>query len=542
MAEIRQSSWLDDEFNFHNIILSKAVFLIRKWFTSNQTRFYTLFLMLMALRLPFYFTRHVQEDAYISLRSAVNLALTGVYGFNAGESVSASTSHLYVFMAAAIRWLVGESAFIPVVLIINTALFLFGTWFIARTFMSERHKQELLWIFLSVIPISLLTSYSGMETSMLVFVIGALLYFMHTARYRWLVLSGLAALPWIRPDAAAFALLLVFWDVVRRKQMRWPETLAVAIGGVSLLAFNQIYFGAWLHQSIAAKSLMRHDFTLERFFGNLTTVFVGEAGGFLAPIRTRFFGQFGILFVIIVLAAIGFTLWQKRGNRDQWINACSFASLAILIPIAYAFGGVIYQWYFWPSAILAAAFPLSLLAAAWDSEKRGWPQAARAGVVVLFIAGIVAQLVFSYAWGMKEFAYRGGIGTWLKENAAEDDRIFLEPAGYIPFYSNLYTYDEVGLVTPQVVTYRQAYDLRWWPEFVMDFKPDWIIQRGHIMKNQTYQGYELNDEEMDWFNENYRLSAHFSFKPEDFATSPNLIRLLTFGEADDYYIFRRLRK
>ena len=76
----------------------------------------------------------------------------------------------------------------------------------------------------------------------------------------------------------------------------------------------------------------------------------------------------------------------------------------------------------------------------------------------------------------------------------------------------------------------------------MDFKPDWIIQRGHIMKNQTYQGYELNDEEMDWFNENYRLSAHFSFKPEDFATSPNLIRLLTFGEADDYYIFRRLRK
>src|SRR5712671_223511 len=69
-------------------------------------------LCLVALQLPFVLTQHIQEDAYITFRSAANLADLHVYGFNPGERVSASTSHLSVFVVALLRKFTGD-AFIP---------------------------------------------------------------------------------------------------------------------------------------------------------------------------------------------------------------------------------------------------------------------------------------------------------------------------------------------------------------------------------------------------------------------------------------------
>lgn len=499
-----------------------------------------LLLLLLAIRVPFYFTHHIQEDAYISLRCAENLAETGVYGFNPGERVSASTAHLYVFLAALVRLAVGKNAFIPVIQVVNSLLFLFGTWFIARALTKEEGRALWLWALLSSIPLALLASYSGMETSLLIFIIGGVLFLVSRERSNWLVLAGLVLLPWVRPDAIAYALLIIFWDSLHHKRVMWAGLTAAIIGLGSLLLFNQVYFGSLLHQSINAKLLMRHPFSLGRFADNLVTVFVGQAGGMYSPIRTKFFDPLGVLFVLIVVAAMLLYLWQRRGERTRLFSGLSAASMALGVPAAYAFGGVLYQWYFWPAAILGAAFPLALVVD-WSAGKGVWIKLLRWGTVLVILAGVLAQLAFSYAWGTKEFAYRGGIGVWLKERAKPTDRILLEPAGYIPYYSGLYTYDEVGLVTPQVVTYREAYDLRWWPEFVMDFQPEWLVQRGHIIEYETYQGYRLSEEEARWLEENYRLQGRFSFTPRDYTGQPFLTRLLTLGEADDYYLYRRLK-
>ncbi len=514
--------------------------MIRVWNQRPLLRFAALFLLLLAIRLPFYFTHHVQEDAYISLRCAENLAETGVYGFNPGERVSASTAHLYVFVAALVRLLVGENAFIPVIQVVNSLLFLFGTWFIARALLREEGRALWLWVLLSSIPLALLASYSGMETSLLVFIIGGVLYLVSSERSNWLVLAGLALLPWVRPDAIAYALLIIFWDSVRRKTISWEKLTATAIGVLSLLLFNQVYFGSLLHQSINAKLLMRHPFSLSRFLGNLFTVFFGQAGGMFSPIRTKFFDPLGALFVLIIVAGVLLYLQKQRKDRTYLFNALAAASMALVVPVAYAFGGVLYQWYFWPAAILGAAFPLALLVDG-SAGKRFWKRSLRWAITMVILVGVLAQLAFSYAWGTKEFAYRGGIGVWLHDRAKPDDQMLLEPAGYIPYFSELYTFDEVGLVSPQVVTYREAYDLRWWPEFVMDYRPDWLIQRGHITQFETYQGYVLNEEEQDWFQANYRLEARFSFVPRDYTDRPFLARLLELGEADDYYIYGRLK-
>lgn len=505
------------------------------------TRFFIIFLVLCLLRVPFYATHHIQEDAYISLRCAENLAENGVYGFNTGERVSSSTSHLYVFLAALVRLIVGHTAFIPVLLILNTILLLLGLYFLSRAFIEEPGGRIRLWVMAAVLPISLLISFTGMETSLLIFMIGTGLYLMlldKNSPFGWMI-SGL--LPWIRPDAIAFALILIFWQSMRKKRVQWSYLLALGLGIITLLLFNQAYFGTFLQQSINAKLLMRHSFSPGEFLNNLVLIFLGGSdGGLFAPIRSKYFDAFGIVFFSLVITGMVLWLWSVRNDRSRLFTGLAAATMSLAVPVAYALGGVLYQWYFWPSTLVGFTFILALLAKFFSQQTT----AARIiwwATVIALVAGIGAQWVYSYAWGVKEYAYRGGIGVWLREHSMGDERILLEPAGYIPYYSGLYTYDEVGLVTPQVVNYRRAYDQRWWMEFVMDFQPDWIIQRGHILEGATYQGYRLSGDEQDWFEQNYNLAASFSFKPEQYAKRSFLIQLLTLGEADDYFVFHLVK-
>jgi len=506
---------------------------------SPVIRFLIVFALLLLIRVPFYFTHHVQEDAYISLRCAENLAETGVYGFNPGEKVSSSTSHLYVFLAALVRLVAGHSAFLPAMLVLNTLLFLAGTFFIARVLLENEKQQLFLWVLISLLPVSLLISYSGMETALLVFLVGSALYLVHRSKNRPLLWLILALLPWVRPDAVAYALLIVFWSSLRERRLDWGGAGAVLGGICTLLLFNQVYFGLLLHQSINAKLLMRHSFSLRGLLQNVSIVFVGQAdGGIFSPVRTKYVSGFGAVFLIVILAAIVYSLWNHRSDRKQLIIGMAVASMVLLIPLAYAFGGVLYQWYFWPSSMLGYALLLAVILKRTSSTQL-LSTTTHVFIILALIAGAFAQWVFSYSWGMKEFAYRGGIGVWMQQHARSSDRVLLEPAGYIPYYSDLYTYDEVGLVSPQVVTYRQAYDLRWWPEFVMDYQPEWIIQRGHIINDTTYQGYRLSSEEREWFHKHYHLEASFAFTPDDYAELPLFIRLLSLGQADDYYVFAR---
>jgi hypothetical protein len=99
-------------------------------------------LLFLLVRLPFFWTRAVQEDAFISFRCARNFADTGVYGFNAGERVSAATSHAYVFLLALLRkafggqligHVIGVDDFIVAALVANTLMLVVGSWALARS-------------------------------------------------------------------------------------------------------------------------------------------------------------------------------------------------------------------------------------------------------------------------------------------------------------------------------------------------------------------------------------------------------------------------
>ncbi len=509
---------------------------MKRLFKKPWAMFVLIFILLVAVRVPFYFTHHLQEDAYITLRCAENLAETGVYGFNPGERVSASTSHLYVFIAALIHLLVGKSGFILGVQITNTLFFVAGAYFLSRALSKSGNTSFILWIMLALLPVSLLISYSGMETSLLIFMIGLTLYLLNGHKLVWMACIGIALFPWIRPDAVAYSLIIIFWDSIRNKKISYLLLGGFIAGAAALLVFNQFYFGSFLNQSIVAKAQTRHTFTFDGFLSTLKILFLDQSGGIYAPIRTRYFGAFGFAFLgMIILVAILFLL-RHRKNRELLFTGISLVSMVLMIPIAYAYGGVIFQWYFWPIAFLGYALVCVMLAE-WLTLGSKIARARSVLVILTFTVGIFAQWVFSYSWGMKEYAYRGGIGRQLAEISHKGDTLFLEPAGYIPFYSGLYTYDEAGLGSPLVVHYRTLYRGPWWIRFVEQVNPDWIVQREKFSTFTTYQGYTLIDDEQRWFLENYHLVEKTSYRPEDYTSNPLLVKFLKMGTTDDYYIY-----
>src|SRR5689334_15523284 len=88
--------------------------------TANSL-FLVLGVALIGVRVPFFYTDHVQEDAYISWRCAVNLVDTGIYGFNRGTKVSASSSHAGVAVAGLFYRIAG-ARFITVLLLFYSLL------------------------------------------------------------------------------------------------------------------------------------------------------------------------------------------------------------------------------------------------------------------------------------------------------------------------------------------------------------------------------------------------------------------------------------
>ena len=122
-------------------------------------------------------------------------------------------------------------------------------------------------------------------------------------------------------------------------------------------------------------------------------------------------------------------------------------------------------WYFpgWQIlACIAWAYLLDALAVAAGSS-RFKPQLLLAGIRTTGLLLVMLQIILLAAvtWQMRqqqsliEDHHRREIGRWLRNKAAPTDRVYLEPLGYVGYYSGLKMLDNPGLASPEVVAIRQ---------------------------------------------------------------------------------------
>ena len=451
-------------------------------------------------------TSHVWEDYYITYRSSRNLATGHGLVFNVGEKLHTFTSPLGVLLPALASWLTGtqsDAAAIWLFRMWSAAAFAGAAvlvWTVARRFQYGRFAAAALVAFVVLDGKGIDFSVNGMETGFLLLFLAYTLWAMFACTGRQWLHLGLAwgALMWTRPDSFLYVGLLsagvfFFNDASRTGLTRgqWLK-LFLQAGAVCTLVYLPWLLWAWWYygtpipHTITAKGAVSGvkpawgvlktliDFPLTVWTGStsLESTFLPsyfQIGGWPSAAVTT------ARWVALLLAfQWAVPLWRVE------VRVASFAFCGMHAYLSY-FPYFPFPWYLPGPALLGAVTLGAMIAQLLAVAKRPW---LRAAILIVTLVALGAQGWLT--WQMRremalEQRYSGTgtrqrAGEWLKAHAKPGDTVFMEPLGYIGYFSGLRTYDYPGLSSMEMVyaIHALASDGGNQVEFMC---PDWIVLR-----------------------------------------------------------------
>jgi hypothetical protein len=359
---------------------------------------------------------------------------------------------------------------------------------------------------------------NGMETGFLVFFIALTAYGLATPLRRPGLVLGVAwaGLMWTRPDGFIYIVALslgffVFPGAAMFGSTRWTmiRTFFVASVISALLYLPWLiwaggYYGSFVPYSLTAKGVGFDPLKMAK-------------AALLFPITglTRLSSLDDVFRPAYAVLGGWPSILADASRIVSWL--CCFAwVLPILRPVTRAMSlatlvvelylncvtPIAYPWYI-PGATLLVIVVLSLL---FEEAISGTPYQTRpAGsdslssrpklarlAPLLAIAPVFATLFLTICVGYQlhvqqhviEDKNRKQIGLWLHDHASSSqDRVFLEPLGYIGFYSNLKIYGFPGQSSPALVAARRALScMGGWECFaalISFLNPEWLVLRPH---------------------------------------------------------------
>ncbi len=106
---------------------------------------------------------------------------------------------------------------------------------------------------------------------------------------------------------------------------------------------------------------------------------------------------------------------------------------------------------------------------------RGFVVALPTFTMLVLLASAVQMRIQQYEI---EDGNRRQIGLWLREHATSPkDTVFLEPLGYIGYFSQLKMFDYPGLSSPEVVAARRKAGSDSYRGLIAELDPDWLVLR-----------------------------------------------------------------
>lgn len=447
------------------------------------------------------FTAHAWEDYFITLKSSRNLVEGHGLVFHPGERLHTFTSPLGVLVPAACTALAGpgrEEAALWVFRLFNAAVLAATAglvWRRADSLGLGAAGRAALFGLIFLDPKLVDFSINGMETALLVAF--ALLLWSELEAPRGpragVLGAACAGLMWTRPDGFILggALLLARVAIRPRPPASGPIPGRALVGGVVLggmlyapwFAWAWWYYGTPVPHTIIAKSAYTPPVQLGNLLGLPWQTLLGRS--MLVDLFLPTYWSFGGWPAFLPAIAHGVSgvaafAWVLPG-----INATARrASLAVFLGMFYVCSILLFPWYVPPwTALAALAFAFLM-----DDLQRAALALGRRRVVLLVrtaIAALVAlqaAVLAGVAWQMRaeqrfvENGVRRALGEWLRANAARGDTVFLEPLGYIGYFSRLKTFDFPGLSSPEVVAAVQR-GARRYADVIRTLQPDWVVLR-----------------------------------------------------------------
>jgi len=117
-----------------------------------------------------------------------------------------------------------------------------------------------------------------------------------------------------------------------------------------------------------------------------------------------------------------------------------------------------------------------------NSHARYWRTCVRAVVATVLLASLLLMVCSAYQLRAQQREIEEGtrkqIGLWLRAHAASaTDSVFLEPLGYIGYFSQLKMLDTPGLCAPEVVAAERRLKSTSLPKVIPEVHPDWLVLR-----------------------------------------------------------------
>ncbi len=467
------------------------------------------------------FTNHAWEDYFITLRSSRNLVEGHGLVFNPGERVHTFTSPLGVLLPALCTFVAGvghEQAALWLFRLINASALAATAALLWKRLQSLRLGEVgMLTVFGFILFDGKLTDFSinGMETALLVY-FALLLWSELEAPGKprpWIVAIACAGLQWTRPDAFILAIALVAPHCLFRQRADGgrripasPLLRGILLGGLLYLpwfAWAWWYYGTPVPHTIIAKSQFTPPVHLRELLVIPWRTLTGNSlqrDVFLPAYWYHGGWPVQLSWLAYALSIVSAFAWVF-----PWLSApARRVSLSVFLGMFYVCAIILFPWYSPPWFVLAAlsiGFVFDHLAGLAARGRNPWLGSAVRVVVGVCICAQIAVLCAT-AREMRvqqriiEDNGRREIGKWLHQNAAATDTVFLEPLGYIGYYSQLKTYDFPGLSSPEVVAAVRNGSRRF-TEVVARLHPTWLVLRpfeiadANLPENAVLREYEL---------------------------------------------------
>jgi hypothetical protein len=351
----------------------------------------------------------------------------------------------------------------------------------------------------------------GMETPLVIL-------FMAVTCYTWTIrkpiLTGLfcGLLLWVRADLLLWPVFLLLFELPSSIRNVWRTVLISALVYLPWLIFAWRYFGSPIPYTATAKWVAYVKYDTQPFQAHLVTIF-----NYLSPIEIP--GQFRTAILLSSAVTVLLAAWQTfraRSNRVLLI----LAAFAVLYTAQLTFTkATFFTRYFIPilwTVLILAGLALGRF---WDDLKGArYGYFLYAGFLsILLVTGLGLGFISASNARTTQFYRQDGtlkeMGLWLRQHTPAGTRVLLEPLGYVGYYSDRDMLDVVGLVTPTVVTLKQAgvSDVY---QYLKVLQPTVMII--HCDDSLNWQARQ--DPNGNYFISNYHQAASFnplSFKPKN---------------------------
>jgi len=465
------------------------------------------------------YTSHIWEDFYITYRVSKNLATGHGMVYTIGEKVHAFTSPLNTLIPAALNVITGNISDELVLWLFRLiSIAILGA---AAVLLYKSARKN----FTSLLPIAFLIGMFGMDAKIIDFSINgqeiafmmlflALTLNVLTVPSKWTGLKlGLAwaGLMWTRPDGFVYFVAIYLGFVlfnaglpIGKTRLGLIKTFLFAGAIMSVLYLPWFlwvwhYFGSPIPHTITAKSLLvqTHSMKPVDLFLNFLTYPLSMLHGaqptsdlFLSTYASHGGWHYTAYTFSYILSCTCAFYWCLPFGRPQG----RAVSLALMLSLDYLsnIAPYIAPWYL-PSCIIMAIFVfanilqqgLNLANLLKDKDEKTYRSIKRfISVVATFAVSVTLLLTVCTAYQLRvqqreiENGNRKEVGLWLRQNAtSKADTVFLEPLGYIGFFSQLKMLDFPGICSPEVVAVRKKYGRNTWSVLISELKPEWLVLR-----------------------------------------------------------------